>query len=138
MGRNNLRHARKEEIMKLDYYNAEHAFRFTLDTPLAVPGNREVDQIRIEIQWFDAEPIDDQPEGWWITGHLYGWPLTAKGVRDKRVTSREYISLAQYPKELKDAVDKAWTIALTRSAVVLAAAPILNPDTGLFDPAKWE
>ena len=128
--------------MELDYYSAEHVCRFALPEPVKVTDedgrDHEVCAIRIDIDWANAEVGDGGPEGWWITGRLLGWPLTAKGARDKRTKVIERVWAHKYPSALWPAVEEAWRLALVRTGIDSDAAPILNPDTGLFDPAKWE
>ena len=113
-------------------YSAEHVLRFTIDEPIKM-GDREIDLIRVEIMWCDES--DEGPEGWWITGRLQGWPLTAKGARDKRIKNREGTWASVYPAELWESVSDAWTVALERTGI--DATKILNPGESLFDPANF-
>jgi hypothetical protein len=113
-------------------YSAEHVLRFTIDEPIR-HRDRDIDYIRVEIMWCDES--DEGPEGWWITGRFQGWPLTAKGARDKRVKTRESVWASVYPNDLWTYVSDAWTIALDRTGI--NATKILNPARDVFDPANY-
>jgi hypothetical protein len=117
-------------------YNAEHTFRFRLDKPFKY-DNREIDTIRIELMWVDAE--DGEPEGWWVTSEFYGWPLTTKGTRDKRVKDRErvyHLLSLPFPAELRPLVDQAWALAVDRTKI--DGSHVVNYGNGLFSPQVWE
>ena len=117
----------------MDYtYAATHTFRFNLPEPIKF-FDRDIDRLFVEIQWVDAD--EEGPEGWFISANLSGWPLTAKGVRDKRIKQREGLYASIYPNALWPYVSGAWTIALQRSGI--DASQIVNPGEGLFNPSKW-
>jgi len=127
--------------MNLSQYTAEHVLRFDLDTPVTF-RDHEVDRIRIDFMWCAATPEDGTPEGgqpagWWVSADLKGWPLTAKGKRDKRIKAREglgYVSV--FPRSLRPAFDEAITEALKITGI--EPGSILNPEQGMLNDGNWE
>lgn len=72
----------------------------------------EIDRVLVEFDYFtksNSDPTD--PEGWYVTVRVQGWPLTAKGSRNKRSTSRENVNLRSGPD------GKTWPVEVHAAAV---------------------
>lgn len=123
-------------------YTATHAFTFTLDEGVVCRNGRgaaahEIDQIKVVIDWYEKTAEGD-PAGWNVDIRLLGWPLTAKGARDKRAKTREWpVSYYKYPAALRKPVLEAYTTAVATSGIdpdlILDRPYLLGPKEYLTD-----
>jgi hypothetical protein len=119
------------------YFTAQHVFGFILDTPIPYREGRgdpvEIDKVEININWYEED--EEGPAGWNIDAYAYGWPLTSKGTRDKRIKDRERVFHYRYPVALREPALEAYATAVTASGI--DPDLILNPHEGLLDPEKY-
>ena len=118
-------------------FTATHQFRFTLDEGIAYfeggGDTHEITTVEVIFDWY--EEVDGERAGWNIGTNLYGWPLTSKGTRDKRIKARERLFHYRYPVALREPALEAYETALRVSGI--DPDLILNRHEGLLDPERY-
>lgn len=87
----------------------------TVRTTRGYDNGFEVDRVEVHAFWCAANPQYGEPEGWSVQVSVKGWPLTAKGARDKRVSDRTSVyDVPSWPEAVHEAARAAYDLALSR------------------------